>query len=142
LSSGSGSVQRVSSSSRPSVVGRCTSIICIAANFSSTLRGVSPGASACRRRARVTCRQIGQKGNEDVRLDAGLELVKDRPDREVALEVLERFLDRNQQQIMAPQLGRVFLDQVGAQQISTLARADLPQFVAIEAIAEGGGVCG
>src|SRR5436309_15252168 len=43
---------------------------------------------------------------------------------------------------MAPQLGRVFLDQVGAQQISTLARADLPQFVAIEAIAEGGGVCG
>jgi RNA-directed DNA polymerase len=45
-----------SSSSRPSVVGRCTSIICIAANFSSTLRGVSPGASACRRR-RVTCRQ-------------------------------------------------------------------------------------
>src|SRR5215831_5464951 len=56
-SSGSGSVQRVSTSSRPSVVGRCTSIICIAANFSSTLRGVSPGASACRRRASVTCRQ-------------------------------------------------------------------------------------
>ena len=40
-----------------SVVGRCTSIICTAANFSSTLRGVNPGASACRRRARVTCRQ-------------------------------------------------------------------------------------
>ncbi len=40
-----------------SVVGRCTSIICTAANFSGTLRGVSPGASACRRRARVTCRQ-------------------------------------------------------------------------------------
>src|SRR5690348_11776226 len=60
---------------------------------------------------------IGQKGNEDVRLDASLELVKDRSDREVALEVLERFLDRDQQQIMVPQLGRVFLDQVGAQQI-------------------------
>src|SRR5262249_24493445 len=56
-SSASGSVQRVSTSSRPSVVGRCTSIICIAANFSSTLRRVSPGASACRRRASVTCRQ-------------------------------------------------------------------------------------
>ena len=27
---------------------------------------------------------IGQKGNEDVGLDAGLELVKDRPDREIA----------------------------------------------------------
>ena len=75
-------------------------------------------------------------------LDAGLELVKDRPNREVALEVLERLLDRNQQQIMAPQLGGVFLDQVGAQQIAAFARAGLPQLVAIEAIAEGGGVCG
>ena len=56
---------------------------------------------------------IGQKGNEDVRLDAGLKLVKDRPDREIAFEVLERLLDCNQQQIMAPQLGRVFLDEVG-----------------------------
>src|SRR5207248_11222529 len=64
---------------------------------------------------------IGQKGNEDVRLDAGLELVKDRPDREVALEVLEGFLDRRRQQIMAPQLGRVFLDEIGAQQISAFA---------------------
>jgi hypothetical protein len=56
-----------------------------------------------------------------VSLDAGLELVKDRPDREVTLEVLERLLDRDQQQIMAPQLGRVFLDEVGAQQISAFA---------------------
>jgi hypothetical protein len=30
-------------------------------------------------------------------IDAGLELVKDRPDREVALQVLERLLDRKQQ---------------------------------------------
>ena len=35
---------------RPSVVGMCTSIIWMAANFSSTLRGVSPGANACKRR--------------------------------------------------------------------------------------------
>src|SRR5207244_2046305 len=85
---------------------------------------------------------IGQEGNEDVRFDAGLELVKDRPDREVALEVLERLLDRNQQQIMAPQLGGVFLDQVGAQQIAAFARSGLPQLVAIEAIAERSAVCG
>src|SRR5437764_11501396 len=65
---------------------------------------------------------IGQKGNEDVRLDASLELVKDRPDREVALEVLECFLDCNQQQIMAPQLGRGLLDVVGELQNSTLVR--------------------
>jgi hypothetical protein len=31
---------------------------------------------------------IGQEGNEDMRLDAGLELVKDRPDREIALRFL------------------------------------------------------
>jgi hypothetical protein len=30
---------------------------------------------------------IGQKGNEDMGLDARLELLKDRPDREVAFEV-------------------------------------------------------
>ena len=75
---------------------------------------------------------IGQEGNEDVRFDAGLELVKDRPDREVALEILERLLDRNQQQIMAPQRGGFFLDQVGAQQIAAFARSGLPQLVAIE----------
>jgi hypothetical protein len=34
----------VSSNSRPSVVGRCTSIIWTAANFSNALRAVSPGA--------------------------------------------------------------------------------------------------
>ena len=48
-------------------------------------------------------------------LDARLALVKDRPDREIAFEVLERLLDRHQQQVMAPQLGRVFLDEIGAQ---------------------------
>ena len=43
---------------------------------------------------------------------------------------------------MAPQLGWVFLDQVGAQQIPAFARAGLPQLVSVEAIAEGGAVCG
>ena len=57
---------------------------------------------------------IGQEGDEDVGLNTCLELVKDRPDRQVALEVLERLLDRDQQQVVAPQLGRVFLDEVGA----------------------------
>ena len=37
--------------------------------------------------------------------------------RKVVFEILERLLDRNQQQVVAPQLGRVFLDEVGAQQI-------------------------
>ena len=37
--------------------GMWTSIICTAENFSSTLRGVSPGARAPSRRASVTCKQ-------------------------------------------------------------------------------------
>src|SRR5688500_9526277 len=57
LRSGSGSVWRVSCNSRPSVVGVATSIICMAANFSGTLLGESPGASALNRRASVACRQ-------------------------------------------------------------------------------------
>jgi hypothetical protein len=52
----------------------------------------------------------------------------------------ERFLDRNQQQTGASQLGRVFPG--GAQQISAFARSGLPQLVAIEPIAERGAVCG
>src|SRR5712692_487157 len=85
---------------------------------------------------------IGQEGNEDVRLNTCLELVKDRPDREVALEVLERLLTAAQQQIMAPQLGGVFFDEIGAQKIPAFARAGLPQLIAIEPIAERGAVCG
>src|SRR3979490_889764 len=85
---------------------------------------------------------IGQEGNEDMRLDAGLGLVKDRPDGEVALEVLERLLDRDQQQVMAPRLGGVFLDEVVRQKIAAFARSFLPQLIAIEPIAECGAVCG
>jgi len=36
---------------------------------------------------------IGQKGDEDVRLNTCLELMKDGPDREVPLQILERLLD-------------------------------------------------
>ena len=43
---------------------------------------------------------------------------------------------------MAPQLARVFLDQIGAQQVSSLARAHLSQLGAVEPIAEGSAVCG
>ena len=57
---------------------------------------------------------IGQEGDEDVGFHARLDLVKDRPDRQVTFEVLERLLDRDQQEVVAPQLGRVFLKEVGA----------------------------
>jgi len=53
---------------------------------------------------------IGQEGDEGVGLDARLALVKDRPDRQIAFEALKDLFDGDQQQIVAPQLGRVFLD--------------------------------
>src|SRR5260370_6657887 len=74
---------------------------------------------------------VGQEGDEDVRLDARLELVKDRPDCEVAFEILERLLDRHQQQIMAPQLAGGFLAAVRSQQIPAFRRTGPPQLVAI-----------
>jgi hypothetical protein len=43
---------------------------------------------------------------------------------------------------MARQLGGVFLDEIGAQQIAAFAQSCLPEFVAIEPIAESGVLCG
>jgi hypothetical protein len=60
-----------------------------------------------------------------VRLDARLELVKHRPDREVAFEVLERLLDRDQQQVVAPQLGGVLLDKIGDEAARHRDRGDV-----------------
>jgi hypothetical protein len=79
-------------------------------------------------------RAIGQEGDKDGRLDAGLELVKDWADCEIAFEVLERLRDGDQQQIMAPQLRRVFLEEIGAQEVPAFTRAGLQQHVAIEPI--------
>jgi hypothetical protein len=36
---------------------------------------------------------VGEKGDEDMRLDAPLTLMVDRPDRQIALECFERFFD-------------------------------------------------
>jgi len=52
--SGSGCVVRGMISQRPSVVGKQTSSIWIVASFSSTARGVRPGANAVSRCFRVT----------------------------------------------------------------------------------------
>ena len=47
--------------SRPSLVGRCTSTLCMAENFSSALRAVSPGACRCSMRESVTYRPYARK---------------------------------------------------------------------------------
>ena len=42
---------------------------------------------------------VGQEGDEDVRLDAALELMEQRPDGEVALQVFEGLLDADELKI-------------------------------------------
>ncbi len=71
----------------------------------------------------------GQKRDEDVGLDPLLILMEDRSDGEIALEVLERLLDRGELQIVAPQLGGIVLGEVGAQQIAALTAARAAQLV-------------
>jgi hypothetical protein len=45
---------------------------------------------------------VGQESDEDVRLDACLFSMEDRPDGEIALEALEGFLHGDQLEIVAP----------------------------------------
>ena len=104
---------------RPSVVGRWTSTIWMAANASIMARGV---------------RQVRHhEGDEDVPLDPLLALMEDRPDREVVFELLEGLLNFGQLNIQAPERGRVFGDHVGSQQITALATAYPAQPVAPQA---------
>ncbi len=64
--------------------------------------------------------------NEDVRFDAPLLLVKDGPDREIAFEGLEGGLDFDDLRIELPELGRVGLREIGAQELAPCAA---PSFI-------------
>jgi hypothetical protein len=102
-------------------LGRKTSIICMVANLSSTLRGVRPGASTFSCWPRGDVQAVGEEGDKDVRFDAPLVLMKDRPDGEVTFERSEGGLDFDQLQIELPELGRISLGEIGAQQVAAFA---------------------
>src|SRR6516165_11412327 len=85
---------------------------------------------------------IGEEGDEDMRLNPRLVLVKDRPNGEVAFEVLERLFDAAELKVKAPQPRRIVVDEIGAQEIAALAPPGPAQFGAIETIAERGAVRG
>jgi hypothetical protein len=65
---------------------------------------------------------VGEEGDEDVRLDPRFELMEDRADREIALEVLESFLHRDELQIVTPEFRRIVFGEIGAQQVATSRR--------------------
>src|SRR5258705_13858424 len=80
---------------------------------------------------------IGQEGDEDMRFDPGLVLMEDRPDGEVALKVLEGFLDADEQQVQIPQLGGIVFGEIGAEKITPLAPAGPSQSIAGGAVGKG-----
>jgi hypothetical protein len=75
---------------------------------------------------------VGEEGDEDVRLDPLFVLVEDRPDREVALQVLERLFDCDELNVVLPEDRRILVGQIGAQQIAPFTTPRAPQLLAIE----------
>jgi len=64
---------------------------------------------------------VGQKDNEDVCLNPRFFLVVDRPDSKIAFEILERFFDLLELDVVTPQqLGGVAAGEIGAQQITAI----------------------
>src|ERR671914_1032449 len=106
---------------RPSVVGKCTSTIWMVENFSSTARGVSPGAKVRRRCLSVSFEAIGHKGDKDVCFNARLLLVVNRPDRQIIFELFEGLFDLGQLDVVLPQLSRVLSAEIRAQQVMPFA---------------------
>ena len=101
---------------------------------------------AARRQARrVRSQLLGQRGmqavgeerDKDVRFDALLVLMVDRADRQIALEVLEGFLNLDELEVVAPQLGGIVAGEIGAQQVAPFAAPDLVELAAIQALGEG-----
>jgi hypothetical protein len=66
---------------------------------------------------------VGQEGDEDVRFDTMLKLVVDRAELQIVHEILERGLDLDELDIELPQLGRILVVQIGAQQVAAFAAA-------------------
>jgi hypothetical protein len=79
---------------------------------------------------------VGQDSDEGVRLDAWLVLVVNWPDRQIAFEIRERFLDLRELDLVTPQLGRVAAGEIGAQQITAFATPHLFELVAAEPASE------
>jgi hypothetical protein len=66
-----------------------------------------------------------------------IQLVVDRANAQVALELFERLFDLGELDIPGPELNGIVAGEVGAQQIAALTPADLAQLLAIECKGEG-----
>jgi hypothetical protein len=66
--------------------------------------GSESGGQIAEAAAQGHVQAVGQKRDEDVSFDAPFELVEDRADAQVALEVLEGLLDLNEFDVEFPEL--------------------------------------
>ena len=106
----------------------------MAANFSTMARGVRPGRLGPGEVLQSHEQAIGDERDEDVRLNALLELMEDGPDGKIVLELLECLFDFRELHVVAPQRGGVFAGHVRAQQVAALAAKHLAQFLATQAV--------
>src|SRR4029077_12904699 len=66
--------------------------------------------------------------------------VEDRADRQVALEVFERFFDSDELDVILPELCWIIVGEIGAQQIASFTPPYGPQLLAVEGEGERGAV--
>ena len=92
----------VKSSSRPSVVGTCRSIDLHGSELFDGAAWCQAGRQGVQAPAERNMQTVGERGDEDMRLDTRLVLVKDRADGEIALKVAERLLDADALEVEAP----------------------------------------
>ena len=109
-----------------------TSTICIVLNLVITSRGVRPAGQGPQIGLERDLQAVRKEGHEDVRLDAILVAVEDRPHGQIVFEFLEGLLDLGELDIERPQALWLLRIEVGAQQITTFTPAHLAQLGAVE----------
>jgi hypothetical protein len=71
-----------------------------------------------------------------MRFDACIGLMLDWTDRQIPLQFLERLLDLHQLQVERPELRRIAVGEIGAQQVTAFTPASLAQLLPVQFAAE------
>ena len=77
--------------------------------------GTQPGGGSLVEFLKGDVQALGEEADEDMRFDAFVELMKDRPQFKVALERAEAFFDARQVDVVASEFRRVFSGEVAAE---------------------------
>ena len=72
---------------------------------------------------------VGHEGDEDVRLNSCVELMENRSEREITLEVFKRLLDLGEADVLLPEYRWIFSAQIRSEEIVAFSPYRLPEFV-------------